>query len=327
MTIAHAIRVHEFGGPEALRWEEIDVPEPGPGQARVRQTAVGVNFIDVYHRTGLYPLPLPTGIGSEGAGIVDAVGPGVTEVQVGERVAYGSGAPPGSYAELRNLPAAALVRIPDAISDAQAAALMLKGLTVHYLLRRTHRAQAGETVLLHAAAGGVGLLFCQWAKALGVHVIGTVSSDAKAELARAHGCTHTLVHGRDDLVQRVRELTEGRGVPVVYDSVGKDTFAASLDCLAPLGLLVSFGQSSGVVPPLELRVLSEKGSLYVTRPTLKTYTARREDLLGAAEQLFEIIASGKVKVEIGATWPLREAAAAHRALEGRKTTGSVVLLP
>jgi NADPH2:quinone reductase len=327
MTRAHAIRIHETGGPEVLRWEEVDVPPPDLGEAQVRHTAIGLNFIDTYQRSGLYKLPLPSGLGAEGAGIVEAVGLGVSEVAVGDRVAYGSGAPPGAYAEVRNLPAAALVRVPDAISDRAAAAVMLKGLTVHYLLRRTHRLHAGETVLLHAAAGGVGLLFCQWARALGATVIGTVGSEAKAELARAHGCTHTLIHGRDDIPARVRELTSGKGVPVVYDSVGKDTFAASLDSLAPLGLLVSFGQSSGLVPPLDLRVLSEKGSLFVTRPTLRTYTARRDDLVESCEALFEMVASGKVKVEIGAAFPLREAAEAHRALEGRKTTGSVVLEP
>jgi NADPH2:quinone reductase len=327
MTRTHAIRIHETGGPEVLRWEDVDVPEPGPGQAQVRQTAIGLNFIDCYHRSGLYALPLPTGLGSEGAGVVTAVGPGVTEVAIGERVAYGSGAPPGAYAELRNLPAAALVRLPEGVTDAQAAAVMLKGLTAHYLLRRTYQVKSGETVLLHAAAGGVGLIFCQWARALGVTVIGTVGSEAKAELARAHGCAHTLVHGQDDIAKRVRELTGGRGVPVVYDSIGKDTFMASLDALAPLGLLVSFGQSSGVVPPFDLRVLSDKGSLYVTRPSLRTYAAKRDDLIEGAEALFEIITGGKVKVEIGATFPLRDAAEAHRALEGRRTTGSVILQP
>ncbi len=327
MTTAHAIRIHELGGPEVLRWEEIDVPAPGPGQAQLRQTAVGLNFIDIYHCSGLYPLPLPAILGSEAAGVVEAIGPGVTEVAVGDRVAYCSGVAPGAYAERRNLPAAALVVLPPAISEPQAAAMMLKGLTVHYLLRRTHRAQAGETVLLHAAAGGVGLLFCQWARALGVTVIGTVGTEAKAELAREHGCAHVLIHGKDDIVQRVRELTSGRGVPVVYDSVGKDTFATSLDALAPLGLLVSFGQSSGVVPPLELRVLAEKGSLFVTRPTLRTYTAQRDDLINAAEALFEVVGSGKVKTKIGATFALRDAAEAQRALASRKTTGSVVLLP
>jgi NADPH:quinone reductase len=327
MTTTHAIRIHAPGGPEALSWDEVELDPPGPGQAQLRQTAVGLNFIDVYHRTGLYPLPMPSGLGVEAAGVVEAIGSDVTDVAIGDRVTYGSGVTPGAYAERRNVPAAALVRIPDRITDAEAAAIMLKGLTTHYLLRRTHRLQAGETVLLHAAAGGVGLLFCQWARALGATVIGTVSSDAKAELARAHGCAHVLIHGQDDIAKRVRELTGGRGVPVVYDSVGKDTFAASLDSLAPLGLLVSFGQSSGVVPPFDLRVLSDKGSLFVTRPTLKTYTAKRQDLEGSAEQLFEVVGSGKVKVEIGATFALRDAADAHRALEARKTTGSVVLIP
>jgi NADPH2:quinone reductase len=327
MTRTHAIRIHETGGPEVLRWDELDVPAPGPGEAQLRQTAVGLNFIDCYHRSGLYPLPLPAILGTEAAGVVTAIGEGVTGLAVGDRVAYGSGAPPGAYTEHRNLPAAALVRVPDGISDAQAAAVMLKGLTAHYLLRRTYRVKAGETVLLHAAAGGVGLIFCQWAKALGVTVIGTVGSDAKAELARAHGCTHTLVHGRDDIPKRVRELTGGRGVPVAYDSIGKDTFDASLDSLAPLGLLVSFGQSSGPVPPFDLRTLSQKGSLYVTRPSLYTYASKREDLTEAAQALFEVITTGKVKVEIGATFALRETADAHRALEGRRTTGSVILQP
>ncbi len=322
-----AIRIRDFGGPEVLRYETVEIGEPGPGQARVRHTAVGINFIDVYHRTGLYAVPLPSGLGVEGAGVVEAVGPDVTDVAPGDRVAYGSGVPPGSYAEAHLVPTASLVRVPDGISDEQAAAMMLKGLTVQYLLRRTRRAQAGETVLLHAAAGGVGLLFCQWARELGVTVIGTVSSDGKAELARAHGCAHVLIHGRDDIAACVLELTSGQGVPVVYDSVGKDTFAASLDSLAPLGLLVSFGQSSGLVPPLDLRVLSEKGSLYVTRPTLRTYVTRREDLLAAASELFEVVLSGKVKVEIGARFALADTAEAHRALEARQTTGSVILLP
>jgi NADPH2:quinone reductase len=329
MTITsrgHAIRFHEVGGPEVLRWEAVEVGEPGPGQARVRHAAVGLNFIDVYHRSGLYPVPLPSGLGSEAAGVVEAVGPGVTEVAPGDRVAYGTG-PLGAYAETRLVPASVLVKLPDAVGFEDAAGLMLKGMTVWYLLRRTRPAQAGETVLLTAAAGGVGLLFCQVARALGVRVIGTVSSAAKAELARAHGCEHPLVVGEVDVAKRVRELTGGAGVPVAYDSVGKDSFPASLDSLAPRGLLVSFGQASGPVPPLDIRVLSQKGSLYLTRPTLGAYTATRAELAAGAEALFGWVASGAVRSAASARFPLREAARAHAALEGRATTGSTVLVP
>jgi NADPH:quinone reductase len=320
------VRVHEVGGPEVLRFEQVEVGEPGPGQARLRQTAIGLNFIDVYFRTGLYPAPsLPFTPGQEGAGVVEAVGDGVTEVKVGERVAY---APLlGAYAESRLIPANRLVSLPDGISDRQAAAMMLKGMTAQYLLRRTFPVKAGQTILFHAAAGGVGLIACQWAKHLGARVIGTVGSDAKAELARAHGCDFTIRYDREDVVGRVRELTEGKGVPVVYDSVGKSTFEQSLDCLAPLGMLVTFGQSSGNIPPLNLGILSQKGSLYVTRPTLVTYNAAREDLLASAKALFDVVQSGAVKIEVNQTFALREAAEAHRALEGRQTTGSTLLLP
>jgi NADPH:quinone reductase len=321
------VRVHAVGGPEVLRFEQVEVGEPGPGQARLRQTAVGLNFIDVYHRTGLYPVAgLPFTPGLEAAGVVEAIGAGVSEVAVGDRVAYA--APPiGAYAEARLMQADRLVKLPDGIDDRQAAAMMLKGMTAHYLLRRTFPVQPGQTILFHAAAGGVGLIACQWARHLGARVLGTVGSEAKAELARAHGCDVPIRYDQEDVVARVRELTDGKGVPVVYDSVGKDTFAKSLDCLAPRGMLVAFGQSSGNIPPLDLGVLSQKGSLYVTRPTLMTYTAAREDLLASANELFDVVQEGAVRVEINQTFALRDAAEAHRALEGRKTTGSTLLLP
>jgi NADPH2:quinone reductase len=321
-----AIRFDKTGGPEVLRWDQVEVGEPGPGQARVRHTAIGVNFIDTYHRSGLYPLPLPSGLGSEGAGVVEAVGPGVAHVRAGDRVAY-AGGPVGSYAEARIMPADRLVKLPDAIGDQQAAAMMLKGMTVQYLIRRTYKVQPGETVLFHAAAGGVGLIACQWLKALGARVIGTVGSDEKAKLAKEHGCDTAILYTREDFPQRVREITGGLGVPVVYDSVGKSTFQGSLDCLRPLGLLVSFGNASGPVPPFELSILSQKGSLYVTRPTLTTYTASRADLEATALDLFGVVASGGVKIEIGRTYQLEDAQQAHRDLESRKTTGSIVLLP
>jgi NADPH2:quinone reductase len=285
-----------------------------------------VNFIDTYHRSGLYPLPLPTGLGSEGAGVVEAVGPGVTAVRPGDRVAY-AGGPPGSYSEVRVMPVDRLVQVPDGITDQQAAAVMLKGMTVEYLIRRTYKVQAGETVLFHAAAGGVGLIACQWLKALGATVIGTVGSDEKAELARVHGCDHVIVYTREDFPKRVRELTGGAGVPVVYDSVGKSTFPASLDCLRPRGHFVSFGNASGPVPPFELSLLTQKGSLYATRPTLATYTATRADLEATAQELFDVVRSGAVKVAVNHTYPLKDAVRGHRDLEGRKTTGSVVMVP
>jgi len=321
----HAIRIHETGGPEVLKWEPIEVGEPGPGEVRLRQTAVGLNYIDVYFRTGLYPPPaLPSGLGLEGAAVVEAVGDGVTEVAVGDRVAYA--APPlGAYAEERLMPADRLVRLPDSIDDQTAAAMMLQGLTTWYLLRRTYEVKPGDTILIHAAAGGVGLMVCQWAKHLGATVIGTVGTDEKAELARAHGCDHPIVYTRERFVDRVRELTNGEGVPVVYDSIGKDTFEDSIDCLRPLGLMVSFGNASGPVPPVDLKALSAKGSLFITRPTVMTYTAKREDLLAGAQALFDVVQKGVLKVEVNQTWPLQQAAEAHKALEGRQTTGSTVL--
>jgi NADPH2:quinone reductase len=323
--MAKAIRIHETGGPEVLRLEDVPVGEPGAGEARVRHAAVGVNYIDVYHRSGLYPLPLPAGLGVEAAGVVEAVGAGVTHVRAGDRVAYVATA--GSYAEARVVPADRLVKLPDQVRDETAAGMMLKGLTVRTLVRRTYAVKPGEIVLVHAAAGGVGLIMVQWLKALGATVIGTVGSDEKAAVARAHGADHTIVYAREDVPKRVRELTGGAGVPVVYDSVGKATFEGSLDSLRPLGLMVSFGNASGSVPPFDLGVLARKGSLYLTRPTIFTYIAKREDLEAAAAELFEVVRSGKVKVEVSRTWPLGEAVEAHRALAGRKTTGSLVLLP
>jgi NADPH2:quinone reductase len=317
--------MHQHGGPEVLRLEDVAVGDPGPGEARVRHAAIGVNFIDVYHRSGLYPLPLPSGLGVEAAGVVEAVGAGVSHVRAGDRVGYI--ASPGSYAEARLVPADRLVKLPDGLADPTAAAIMLKGLTVRALIRRTYPVKAGETVLVHAAAGGVGLIMVQWLKALGATVIGTVGSDAKAEIARRHGCDHVVVYTRDDFTKGVREITGGAGVPVVYDSVGKATFEGSLDALAPLGLMVSFGNASGAVPPFDIGTLAKKGSLFLTRPTVFTYIARREDLERAAAEVFEVVASGKVKVEIGRTWPLAEAAEAHRALAARETTGSLVLVP
>ena len=321
------VRVHEVGGPEVLRFEEIEIGAPGAGQVLLRQTAVGLNFIDVYFRSGLYPPPqLPFVPGLEAAGVVEAVGDGVRQPR--SRPARGVRiAPMGAYAERRLMPADRVVVLPDGISDETAAAMMLKGMTAQYLLRRTYRVQSGQTILFHAAAGGVGLIACQWARHLGATVIGTVGSDAKAELARAHGCAHVIRYDREDVVARVREITGGKGVPVVYDSVGQATFERSLDCLAPLGMLVSFGQSSGKIPPVDLGILSQKGSLYVTRPTLMTYTAERADLLAAANELFEVVQSGAVRIEINQRFPLRDAAEAHRALEGRRTTGSTLLLP
>ena len=323
--MTHAIRIHETGGPEVLRWDEVEVGRPGPGEARVRHTAIGLNFIDTYHRSGLYPLPLPAVPGSEGAGVVTDVGPGVTEVTPGDRVAYAG--PVGAYAEERLVAAHRLVPLPPEVDDRTAAAAMLKGMTAQYLLRRTHRVEAGETILLHSAAGGVGLLAAQWAKSLGATVIGTVSTDEKASLAREAGCEHVVVTSREDFVARVKEITGGAGVRVVYDAVGRDTFEKSLDCLSPLGLMVSYGNASGPVPPVAPLLLSQKGSLFLTRPTLMTYTARREDLLASAANLFDVLRSGAVRVRIGATFPLREAAEAHVALEVRRTTGSTVLLP
>lgn len=324
--MAQAIRIHRAGGPEEMKLEAVDLPAPGPGQARVRQTAVGLNYIDIYHRSGVYPQPLPSGIGLEAAGIVEAVGDDVTQVRLGDRVAYAGGST-GAYADARVMSAAVLVKLPDAISDETAAAMMLQGLTVQYLFRRIHRLQAGETALFHAAAGGVGLIACQWARALGVNLIGTVGSDEKAELARANGCAHVINYQRENVVERVRDITNGRGVPVVYDSVGRDTFTTSLDCLARFGLLVSYGNASGVVPPFSLNELSSRGSLSVTRPTLFHYTHERADLESMSAELFEMVSSGRIHIDIRQRYALADVAQAHRDLEARRTTGSTVLLP
>lgn len=322
----HAIRIRRTGGPEVLQWESVEVPPPAAGEARVRHHAVGLNYIDTYHRSGLYPVPLPSGLGQEAAGVVEAVGAGVTDVKVGDRVAYAT-SPLGAYAEVRNVAAAILVPLPDGVSFEQGAAVMMQGLTAQYLLRRTYRVQPGDTIVIHAAAGGVGTIVCQWAKALGATVIGTVSSEHKADIARAHGCDHTIIYTRENFAERVREITSGAGVPVVYDSIGKDTFMDSLACLRPLGLMVSFGNASGAVPPVDIGVLARMGSLYLTRPTLFTYAAKREDLLAMAAELFDVVAAGKVKIEIGQCYPLRDAAEAHIDLEARRTIGSTVLLP
>jgi NADPH2:quinone reductase len=320
--MVHAIRIHKTGGPEVLQWEEVEVPAPGPGQVRLRQTAIGLNYIDTYQRSGLYPIQLPCVMGNEGAGVVEEVGPGVTELKKGDRVAYSGGI--GAYAEARLMPADRLVKLPAGISDQQAAAMMLKGMTAQYLIRRTYKVQKGETVLVHAAAGGVGLILCQWLRHLGATVIGTVGSDAKAELAKKNGCDHPIVYTREDFAKRVEEITKGAKLPVVYDSVGKDTFFKSLDCLRPFGLMVTFGQSSGSYGPVELGILAQKGSLYVTRPTLNTYAAKREDLVATANELFDVVQKGAVKIAIDQTYPLKEAAQAHRDLQARKTTGSTV---
>lgn len=319
-----AIRVAEWGGPEVMKWVDIDPTKPGPGEVLVRHKAIGLNFIDVYFRSGLYKTPnMPFTPGNEAAGDVVAVGEGVSEFKPGDRVAYA--ATPGSYAEERVIEAKWLVKIPEGISYETAAAMMLKGMTAQYLLRRTYKVQPGDTILFHAAAGGVGLISCQWAKHLGATVIGTVGSEDKAELARAHGAAHTINYRKEDFVARTREITNGEGVPVVYDSVGKDTFPGSLDCLRPIGIWVLFGQSSGVVPPVDLGMLSQKGSLYVTRPTLFTYAAKRADLVAIADDLFDVVKKGVVKIEINQTYALKDAAQAHRDLEARNTTGATVL--
>jgi NADPH:quinone reductase len=322
----HAIRVHEYGGPEKMLWEDIPLPHPKPGEVLIRQKAVGLNYIDVYFRTGLYKAPaLPFVPGMEGAGLVEAVGEGVTDLAVGDRVAYASG-PMGAYAEARTNKADRLVKIPEGVSDEQAAAMMLQGMTAQYLLRSTYRVKPGETILVHAAAGGVGLIMVQWAKHLGCTVIGTVSTEAKAELARAHGCDHVVISG-EDLPAAVKRITSGAMLPVVYDSVGRDTFTASLDCLAPLGMMVSYGNASGPVPPIDIGILAAKGSLYLTRPTLGSYTMKRADLDAVAGELFAVVQSGAVKLQINQRYALKDAAQAHRDLEARKTTGSTVLLP
>ncbi len=321
--MVHAIRVHQAGGPEVLQWEELMVGEPAPGQVRLKQEAAGLNYIDVYHRTGLYPQPLPLIPGVEGAGVIVAVGTGVTSLKPGDRVAYGG--PIGGYAEERLIDADRLVKLPDEISFETAAAMMLQGMTAHMLLRSVYSVRTGDTILVHAAAGGVGLILCQWAKALGATVIGTVSTDEKAELARAHGCDHPIIYTRQDFVEEVNRITGGAKLPVVYDSVGKDTFLKSLDCLRPRGLMVSYGNSSGSVDPFPPAILAQKGSLFLTRPTLFDYTAARDDLVRAANELFDMVASGKVKIEVKQRFALKDAADAHRALEARKTTGSTIL--
>ena len=321
--MAHAIRVHKVGGPEVLQWEKVEAGEPGPGQVRLRQEAAGLNFIDVYHRTGLYPQPLPFTPGTEGAGIVEAIGDDVDNVNVGDRVAYAG--PIGGYAEERLIGADRLVKLPDSISSEQAAGMMLQGITAQMLLRSVFPVARGDTILIHAAAGGVGLILCQWASALGATVIGTVGTEEKAELAKAHGCHHAIVYSKQDFVAEVQRITGGEKLPVVYDSVGRDTFMRSLDCLKPRGLMVSFGQSSGAVEPFSPNVLAQKGSLYLTRPTMFTYTATREQLEQSAGELFAIVESGKVKIEVQQRFPLKDAAEAHRELQARRTTGSTIL--
>jgi NADPH:quinone reductase len=324
--MAKAIVINKTGGPEVMEYVDVPVGEPGPGEARVKQAACGLNYIDVYYRNGAYPQPLPGGLGMEGAGIIEAVGPGVTHVKAGDRVAY-AGRPTGAYADVRVMPASILVKLPDAIDFETAAAMMLQGLTVQYLFRRTYPLQGGETILFHAAAGGVGLIACQWARALGVTMIGTVGSDEKAALAKAHGCTHTINYNTENFVERVKEITGGKGVPVVYDSIGKDTFTGSLDCLAPLGMMVSFGAASGPVPPFGLNELASRGSLFITRPSLFTYIAKREDLDAMAADLFAVVESGKVRIDVNQRYALKDVAQAHRDLEARKTTGSTILIP
>lgn len=324
--MAKAIRMTRTGGPEVLEYVDVEVGEPGPGEARVRQHAIGLNFIDVYFRTGLYPMPLPSGLGQEGAGVVEAVGEGVSHVQPGDRVAY-AGRPNGAYSEVRTMPADVLVKLPDGIDFETGAAMMLQGLTVQYLFNGTYQLKPGQTILFHAAAGGVGLIACQWARALGVNLIGTVGSKEKGELAKAAGAAHVINYNEEDIVARVLDITNGKKVPVVYDSVGKDTFIRSLDCLQPRGLMVSFGNSSGAVPPFSMNELASRGSLYITRPSLAAYAATRAELEERAADLFNMVESGKVKIDIRQRFQLAEAAAAHTALEARRTTGSTILLP
>ena len=326
--MSRAIRMHEQGPPEVMKWEDVEIGPPGAGEIQVRHKSIGLNYIDTYHRSGLYKLPVPSGIGSEGAGLVESVGPGVTEFKAGDRVNYASGTPlqpVGSYADVRNVPAARVVKTPDGIDFDTAAAMMLKGMTVQYLLKRTYKVKSGDTVVFHAAAGGVGLIACQWLKALGVTMIGTASSDEKCAQAKAHGAAHCINYKKDNFVERVKEITGGKGVPVVYDGVGKDTFDPSLECLSPFGMMVTFGNASGSVPPVDLAKL--KGTLFVTRPSLPPYTTPRENLVNTAKDLFDIVLSGKVKIDINQRYPLKDAAQAHRDLEGRKTTGSTVLVP
>ncbi len=321
-----AIRITETGGPEVLKLVDVDLADPGAGEVQVKHKAIGLNYIDTYFRTGLYPAPIPCGLGLEAAGVVTKVGDGVTTLKEGDRVAYGSG-PLGAYSEAQNAPANRLVKVPDGVSDKDAAAMMLKGMTAHYLLRRTYEVKAGDTILFHAAAGGVGLIACQWAKHLGATVIGTVGSEEKAALAKQAGADHTILYREEDVPARVREITGGKMVPVVYDGVGKDTFEMSLNCLAPLGLLASFGNASGPVPPFDLSILNLKGSLFVTRPSLAAYTASDEDLAMTAAELFEVMAKGAVKADVRQEYALADAAQAHSDLEGRKTTGATVLIP
>lgn len=324
--MTNAIRIHEHGGPDVMKWEAIEVGNPGEQEMRVRHTAVGLNYIDTYHRTGLYKIPLPSVIGREGAGVVEAIGAAVTEFKVGDRVAYAS-APIGSYAEGRLIAADRVVKIPNNVTDQQAASIMLKGMTAQYLIRRTYAVKPGDTILFHAAAGGVGLILCQWAKHLGATVIGTVGSEEKATLAKANGCDYVINYRNEDFVARVAEITAGKKCAVVYDGVGKDTFLKSLDCVRPRGLVALFGNASGKVEPLDLGVLAAKGSLFVTRPTLDTHVATREELVATANDLFDVVGRGIVKIEINQTYALKDAAQAHRDLEARKTTGSTVLIP
>lgn len=321
-----AIEVAAAGGPDAMRLVDIDVPRPSAGEIQLRQTAIGLNFIDTYHRSGLYPLPMPAGLGMEAAGIVEAVGEGVKGLKAGDRVAYGVG-PRGGYAERRNIPAGRVIKLPKAISDETAAGMMLKGLTVRMLLRAVYKVKRGETVLFHAAAGGVGVIFTQWAKALGVKVIGTVGSDEKVAIAKAHGCAHVVNYRKENVVERVKEITGGKGLPVVYDGVGQSTFMTSLDCLRPRGLLVVFGNASGAVKSFDLGLLASKGSLYVTRPTVMTYTADDKELAESAKDVIEIVKSGKVRIPINQRYALADVAQAHRDLESRATTGTTILIP
>lgn len=321
--MSHAFRLNRTGAPDVLDWQTVEVGQPGRGEARIRHTAVGFNYIDVLQRSGLYPLPIPCGLGLEAAGVVEAVGPDVSDVKPGDRVVY-AGGPLGAYAEARVIDAKHLIGIPERISDPQAAAMLLQGMTARFLLRKSYKVQAGDTILVHAAAGGVGSILCQWAKALGAAVIGTVSRTDKVATARQNGCDHVIVYGEEDFAARVGEITNGRKLPVVYDGVGKDTFVKSFDCLAPFGVMVLFGQSSGIVGPLETRILTEKGSLYLTRPALWHHVATREALLESAQDLFHVVRDGGVRIAIGQTYPLREAPQAHRDAEARKTIGSTV---
>jgi NADPH2:quinone reductase len=324
--ITNAIRVHKQGGPEEMKWEEVALPEIQKGDVLIKHTAIGLNYIDTYHRSGLYTMPVPLTLGIEGAGVIEEAGESVKDLKVGDRVAYAS-PPTGSYAERKVMPADRLVKIPDDISDEVAAAIMLKGMTVEYLVRRTYNVKAGQTILFHAAAGGVGLIACQWLKAIGAIVIGTVGSDEKAALAKENGCDHTILYREEDFVAKVKEITNGEGVPVVYDGIGKDTAIQGLDCLSPLGMMVIFGNASGNAPPIDTGLLAAKGSLFLTRPTLMTYNAKRADLVESAQQLFNMVGSGKINISINARYALKDAAQAHKDLESRKTTGSTLLIP